>query len=84
MENAISRVVRHRLGELRNEILEFSEAANDCNIIMATYNAENIGDIEGSLSHGAMINDKAQHIEYDILIESFGKAKTKLLSCTCG
>ncbi len=75
--------VKQKLGALRNEIMEFSGGANDCNIVMTSFHSENVGEIKGSLGYGSIIKDKEQHREYDALIEEYSQFTSKLLRCDC-
>ncbi len=76
-------LIKNKLAELRNEIMEFAKAANDCSIIMASDQSELVGEIKGSLNHGALVTNKIRRIEYDGSIELYDKFKRKLLQCNC-
>ena len=76
-------LIQNKLEELRNDIMEFAKAANDCSIIMASHHSEDIGEIKGSLNYGTLIIDKTQRQIYDGLVETHDKFKRKLLRCSC-
>jgi len=82
-ENTAKILIQNKLDELRNDIMEFAKASNDCSIIMASHHSEDIGEIKGSLNYGTLIIDKTQHQVYDGLIETYDKFKRKLLRCNC-
>ena len=82
-EDIANRLIQHKLDALRNDVMEFAKAANDCSIIMASHHSENVGEIKGSLNHGTLIIDKTQRQVYDGLIETYDKFKRKLLRCNC-
>lgn len=82
-EEDTSRIIQKKLDTLRNEIMEFAKAANDCNIVMTTHHSESIGEINGSINHGTVLIDKTQRQEYDGLVDTYNKFKRKLLRCSC-
>ena len=82
-EDAANRLIKRKLDTLRNEIMEFAKAANDCNIVMTTHHSEGIGEIKGSLNQGTAIIDKTRRQEYDGLVDTYNKFKRKLLRCSC-
>ncbi len=82
-ENTFNPLIQNRLDTLRNKILEFSKAANDCSIIMTAYHAQGAGEIMGSLGHGTIIKYDIQRKEYDGLIDEYSAFSRKLLNCGC-
>lgn len=82
-EYVTNRLIQRKLDTLRNEIMEFAKAANDCNIIMVTHHSEVVGEVKGSLNHGTTLTDKTHRQEYNGLIETYDKFKRKLLRCSC-
>jgi len=82
-EDTTNILIQNKLEELRNDIMEFAKAANDCSIIMASHHSEEIGEIKGSLNHGTHIIDKTQRQIYDGLVGTHDKFKRKLLRCSC-
>jgi hypothetical protein len=82
-ENTENILIQHKLEELRNEIMEFAKASNDCSIIMSNHHSEEIGEIKGSLNYGTYIMDKTQRQIYDGLVGTHDKFKRKLLRCSC-
>lgn len=82
-EDTTNRLIQSKLDTLREEIMEFAKAANDCSIIMANYHTENIGELKGSLNHGTLITDETQRQVYDGLVGTHDKFKRKLLRCSC-
>ena len=82
-ENISNKLIQTKLDTLRNEIMEFAKAVNDCSIIMTSHHSELIGEINGSLNYGTLVADKTKRQEYDVSIDTYNKFKRKLIRCNC-
>ncbi len=80
--------IREELDHLKNSIINFSNAAENCEIIQINQYSELIGDSIRYLDYGRNIQfaepkEERQVGEYRSLINQYEKAKDKLFRCDC-
>ncbi len=80
--------IREELDHLKNSIINFSNAAENCEIIQINQYSELIGDSMRYLDYGRNIQfaepkEERQVGEYRSLIHQYEKAKDKLFRCDC-
>ena len=71
------------LTRLKDGITNFSDAAENCDIIKTNFQSEIIGDAIRALDYGRKPLEEIDLKEYKSLYREYNKAKEKLWKCDC-